>query len=137
MVVVVIIGLLAGIALPALQRARQNTQNYRVINDLRIARAGFDTYSLQNGGWPPDGGTSFPPEMSAYLPPTFWNRSLPIGGNWSWGMAKYGVTAAVAINGSIATDAQMLEIDIKCDDGNLTTGSFRKSGSDFLYVMEP
>jgi type IV pilus assembly protein PilA len=137
MVVVVIIGLLAAIAIPAIAKAQRNAQNFRVINDLRIARVGFETYQGEKSVWPPDGGATFPSEVGPYLPPSFWTKPSSVGGLWSWGLAKYGVTAAIAINSPFASDAQMLEIDQKFDDGNLLTGSFRQSGTDFYYIMEP
>ena len=137
MVVVVIIGLLAAIAIPAIAKAQRNAQDFRVINDLRIARAGFEHYQTENSVWPPDGGATFPPEVAPYLPPSFWSKSPSIGGAWSWGLAKYGVTAAIAINSPFASVSQMQEIDQRFDDGNLATGNFRQSGSDYYYIMDP
>ena len=137
MIVVVIIGLLAAIAVPAIAKAQRNAQSFRVINDLRIARAGFEHYQTENSVWPPDGGATFPPVVAPYLPPSFWNKPSSVGGAWSWGLGKYGVTAAIAINSPSASVAQMQEIDRKFDDGDLSTGYFRQSGSDYYYIMEP
>ena len=34
------------------------------------------------------------------------------------------------------TDAQMAEIDLMIDDGDLSTGCFRKRGDGFIYIIE-
>lgn len=51
MVVVVIIGLLAALAIPAFQRNQRASQNARVINDFRIFMQSFEVYNTQNGSW--------------------------------------------------------------------------------------
>ena len=103
----------------------------------RIARAGFEHYQTENSGWPPDGGATFPLQVAPYLPPTFWSKASSVGGAWSWGVSKYGVNAAIAINSPFVSDSQMQEIDQKLDDGDLSTGNFRQNGRDFFYVMDP
>ena len=35
-----------------------------------------------------------------------------------------------------ASDLQMLMIDRRIDDGDLTTGLFRKVGTRFIYILE-
>ncbi len=50
MIVVVIIGLLAAMAIPAFQQVRQSSQENAALNDLRQIAAGADTYFLENGG---------------------------------------------------------------------------------------
>src|SRR5476651_2003011 len=49
MVVVVIIGLLAAMALPAFQKVRASSQDKTVLNNLRQIQAGADQYFLENG----------------------------------------------------------------------------------------
>src|SRR5690349_16401262 len=49
MVVVVIIGLLAALAIPAFQRNRRSSQNTRVTNDFRVFSQAFEIYNTQNG----------------------------------------------------------------------------------------
>ena len=49
MMVVVIIGLLAAMALPALQRVRQSSQDKAVLNNTRQLAAAADQYFLENG----------------------------------------------------------------------------------------
>jgi len=49
MIVVVIIGLLAAMAIPAFQKVRASSQDKAVINNLRQIQAGADQYFLENG----------------------------------------------------------------------------------------
>ena len=49
MIVVAIIGLLAGLSIPGLQRARMRAQGYRVVNDARQADAAIDQFALETG----------------------------------------------------------------------------------------
>jgi len=49
MIVVVIIGLLAAMAIPAFQKVRASSQDKSVVNNLRQIQAGADQYFLENG----------------------------------------------------------------------------------------
>ena len=49
MIVVVIIGLLAALAIPAFQKVRRNSQDKAVMNNARQMAAAADEYFLENG----------------------------------------------------------------------------------------
>jgi|GEM_PF-207095 type IV pilus assembly protein PilA len=49
MIVVVIIGLLAAMAIPAFQKVRANSQNKAVVNNVRQITSAADQYFLENG----------------------------------------------------------------------------------------
>jgi type IV pilus assembly protein PilA len=49
MIVVVIIGLLAAMAVPAFQKVRQNSQNKTVVSNMRQILSAADQYFLENG----------------------------------------------------------------------------------------
>jgi type IV pilus assembly protein PilA len=49
MIVVVIIGLLAAMAIPAFQKVRSNAQNKAVTNNLRQLSSAADQYYLESG----------------------------------------------------------------------------------------
>ena len=49
MIVVVIIGLLAAMAVPAFQKVRENSQNKSVVNNMRQIVSAADQYFLENG----------------------------------------------------------------------------------------
>jgi type IV pilus assembly protein PilA len=49
MIVVVIIGLLAAMAIPAFQKVRATSQEKTIVNNLRQLASGADQYFLENG----------------------------------------------------------------------------------------
>ncbi len=49
MIVVVIIGLLAAMAIPAFQKVRQSSQDKTILNNARQLAAAADQYYLENG----------------------------------------------------------------------------------------
>jgi len=50
MIVVVIIGLLAAMAIPAFQKVRENSQENTIVNNLRQVAGAGQSYLLQEGG---------------------------------------------------------------------------------------
>lgn len=141
MVVVVIIGLLAALALPAFRRAQRSSQNTRVVNDFRIFAQAFEIYNTQNGGWP-DGAApgvvpSVPVSIADTLRTASWQGKTQLGGLWQWenGLASAG-DAGICISDYTCTDEQLAELDAKMDDGNLTTGKLKKVGATrLIYVL--
>jgi len=138
MIVVVIIGLLCAIAIPAFSLARRNTLNIRFINDLRVAAHAFEQYNIENRKYPPDGTPSeMPRGMADYLRGMKWTKVNTLGGQWDWDYQQFGYKAGVSVYfGNDLNDQRMLEIDRKFDDGNLTTGQFRKRSRGYIYIIE-
>ena len=135
MVVVVIIGILAAIAVPEIKRVQQRARCTAFINDLRVFSETYQRYCNENGNFPAESGTGVVPAgMAPYLRSTNWTRATPIGGNYDWDsgvVAPNGKTPVAMISvrpsGSnlITLSSQdLLYIDQKIDDGNLATGSF-------------
>jgi len=125
MVVVVIIGLLAAMALPAFQRSRQRSQAARLINDFRQFDSAFQRYLMENGTPPPVAMIGVVPAgMAGYLPANYIEPS-PLGGGYIWS----GPSSNIVLSGSTATDTVMQMVDTALDDGNLATGDFTKISS--------
>ena len=123
MVVVTIIGLLAALGVPALQRAQERSQASRLANDFRQFEAAFQRYVLETGQWPPASGLgTIPAGLTGFLPDAF-TRPSPFGGNFQWS----GPSHNIVLRGSNATDAVMQRVDTLLDDGDLTTGVFAKT----------
>lgn len=81
MIVVVIIGLLAAIAIPALQRVQRRAQVTRFISDLRTFSQAFDTYAMENGTWPPNAGSGVvPTEVADQISNEAWTAGNTLGG---------------------------------------------------------
>jgi len=140
MVVVVIIGLLAALAIPAFQRSQRASQNARAINDFRIFVQAFEVYNTQRGSWPANTGAGVvPPGMSGDFKQDAWTANPnTLGGRWNWDYNRPEFMAGISVSNFTVSDAQLLEIDAKLDDGNLSTGFFRKiSSTRVSYIIEP
>jgi len=147
MVVVVIIGLLAAMSLPAYRRITLRSKTAAVVSDLRAFSTAFITYSLQNGKWPADGTPQeIPPEMVGALPAGFAGKS-PIGGvyKWNYDVSADGITpvkAAIVIEsvgGEVISDDRDLRdmIDAEMDDGDRDNGNVRVgSTGSLVYIIE-
>jgi prepilin-type N-terminal cleavage/methylation domain-containing protein len=137
MIVVVIIGLLAAIAIPAFGRVRQAAQNSRFVSDLRTFSQAFESYASQNGRWPANAGSgAVPPGMSGDFNETNWKGRNSIGGRWNWDR-NLNVPAGISTTDVTVDDTQMIAIDRTIDDGDLSTGLFQKFGTRYTYILEP
>ena len=130
MVVVVIIGLLAAMAIAAFKRVQERSLASRMANDIRQCEAAFQRYALENGGWPPATAPGVVPAgMGPYLPPAY-SQPTALGGNFSWS----GPNAKFYIDTPAGVDAVMQIVDTILDDGNIATGNLYKNGTG--YVMQ-
>ena len=132
MIVVVIIGLLAALAIPAFQRVQRASQNARIINDFRVFSQAFEIYNSQNGSWPANAGSgvvpSSPVPMAGDFKVASWQAVTVVGGRWNWdNNLGSGGNAGICIAAFTCTDDQLTQIDEKIDDGDLTTGNFQKT----------
>lgn len=139
MIVVVIIGLLAAMAIPAFKKVRNNSYASRLANDYRVFAGAFEIHALEVGVWPGDGqGNALPASAEPYFEGTAWYQVPPNGGYWDWEVNRLGFVASVGLTeGSNSLDPAVYErIDEILDDGNLSTGNFRKAGDRYLYILQ-
>jgi prepilin-type N-terminal cleavage/methylation domain-containing protein len=138
MIACTIIGLMAMLATPAITRARLAAQNARFVSDLRTFAQAFETYSLENGQWPPNAGSGvIPTGMPGNFRADSWRTPKnSIGGRWNWDRNNYGGAAVISVANATASDIQMVLIDAKIDDGNLGSGLFQKVSDRFCYILE-
>jgi prepilin-type N-terminal cleavage/methylation domain-containing protein len=127
MIVVVIIGLLAALAVPGMRRIKAQAAAKRYLNDVRQIVAGAERYAMEVGQYPPNGIGALHPSLRGYVPDSVFGTTTPLGGVWDWDYQQ---------NGFTATDEQLLAIDRSIDDGNLNSGTFRKDGSKAIYVLQ-
>ena len=119
-------------AIPAFQRVQRRSQNSRFVSDLRIFSQAFETYSLENDGWPPNVGPGLVPAgLSGALQVSVWTAPTVVGGRWNYDRNINGIAVAVAVScsGTGIDDARMQEIDAMLDGGDLSTGRFQLIGS--------
>lgn len=138
MVVVVIIGLLASLALPTFRRVRLRAMSQRYLNDVRQIRDGAERYAMEHGNFPPNGTAGLHADLRGYIPDSLFNSTTtPLGGVWDWDYQQSGLTAAVSVYQPTASDDQLRDIDRSIDDGDLATGLFRKANSKAIFVVQP
>ena len=139
MIVVVIIGLLAALAIPAMGRVQRAAKINRIVNDIRVFAQAFETYATQNPTWPANASAGAVPAgmSSADFKVSVWQATTAIGGRWNWDRNISGFSAGISISAFTVNDAQLIAIDAKLDDGDLATGNFRKvQVNRVMYILE-
>jgi type IV pilus assembly protein PilA len=136
MIVVVIIGLLAAIAIPAFLNSRNRSQATAIANNFRVYSQAFEVFATDTGNWPPDSNPGgIPTGMEDSL--RSWNEPTPVGGQWDWDRGVLGIQAGVTLINSTASNGMLERIDRILDDGNLSTGRFQRLGSGVTLILEP
>lgn len=139
LVVVIILGVLAGIVVPRFLGVTNDAERAAFINDLRIFGDAAMVMRAQTGDWPEDSSSgNLPAGFDSYIDETKWVGGTPLGGVWD---AENGgdfpaMSAGLGVHFNSAgarDDAFMLEIDRAIDDGDLSTGMFQKIASDRYY----
>ena len=137
MIVVVVIGVLASLAIPAFEKIRRSSYASRIMNDFRTFRTAFETHALETGSWAPDGsGNDLPATVRPYLQNTAWFESPALGGYWDWEYNRLGYRAAIGLAYADDMPQVMEQVDEQMDDGDLSTGRFVKTNSRYLFVLE-
>ena len=135
MMVVAIIGLMV---VQTYQPLRQKAQNARFIGDMRMFAGAAETYMLETGAYLEDSASGvIPTGFSDYVSSTKWTGATPLGGLWDVSLDAFGIKAGFGVHDPDAPLEQMEKVDTDFDDGDLTTGKFRKVAADrYFYVLE-
>ncbi len=136
-VVVVVIGILAAVAIPRFVGAREDSAVAAAAEDLKAIELAVDMYYAKHAAYPPDVNRT---QQVSQLTPYFkadnpFAKPCPIGGVYDWEGPPSWSPPQVAIrkNGTnVYSDADALALDRHFDDGDLTTGRFRQDGSQRL-----
>lgn len=136
MIVVVIIGLLATMAIPTMKQIRSRSQDARFISDLRTHVGAFESYILESRTVPDDGQPGqIPDGMEGWLSQG-WMEDTSIGGQWDWDKDQFGFNLGVGVYRPNADQDRMQRIDGEIDDGNLNTGRFRQRSDGYDFIIE-
>jgi prepilin-type N-terminal cleavage/methylation domain-containing protein len=131
LIVVAIIGVLAGIAIPNYLNALRKAKVARMVADFNQFEKGFTRYLMDKSAYPPDSHLEAPFHLKngydteKYLPLQTWVAETPFGGNYNWEGPDQYAYAGVALGGVSDEDETMTMVDDVLDDGDLTTGRFR------------
>ena len=142
MVVIAIIGILAVIAVPAFSAHRERAILRQVASDLRTFGRAFRIYEMEYGIFPPDSHLDAPYHlppgsgMEAYLPLDAWVNPTPVGGNYNWEGPNGYPYAGISLFATSADQSVMQRLDRMMDDGDLTTGNFRRTpNTRYTYIV--
>ncbi|WP_269542041.1 prepilin-type N-terminal cleavage/methylation domain-containing protein [Cerasicoccus fimbriatus] len=132
MIVVVIIGTLAAIAIPAFQKVRQSSQGTTLGENLQSFRDALYLYDMEEGSLP----AAMDADLLTWMPEA-WGTNPPIEGSYTY--AGSGSNANITFTASGTLNADIAgSIDSKFDDGNLATGLFRSTGNTLtIHVYDP
>jgi prepilin-type N-terminal cleavage/methylation domain-containing protein len=138
MIVVVIIGILAALALPQYARSQRKARIGRTAGELRNISTAFVTYYAANGRYPPDSHLALPPGMDEFLAPAIWADGTPIGGNYNWeGPDGYPYAGISIFPADAVPNEDLLVLDALLDNGDLASGRFRLGTSGRpTYIIE-
>lgn len=139
MIVVVIIGLLAALAVPAFMRIQAASRHTRIANDFRVFAQTFEVYNMEHGFWPSSAGAGVVPTLPSPMNGQFrvetWQTKTAIGGAWNWDEGVPAFAAGISISGFTCDDTELTVIDAKIDDGNLNTGNFQKTAANRVTLI--
>jgi prepilin-type N-terminal cleavage/methylation domain-containing protein len=136
MIVVVIIGLLATMAMQTFKIVRRASQSTIIASDYRVYSESFSRFALEKGYWPDSSSPGVRPVgMEDSL--AKWHMPSIVQGNWQWSHNTNGVTAGISLVNSPVDPELMIAVDKKLDDGNLGSGNFVSSGTSYMLILEP
>ena len=139
MMVMLLLGVLATIVVPIFAGGspQKETRDAAFVTSLRKMAQQFAVYEQRAGAFPADRTPAeFPPEMAGLIAPADWQRDTPVGGQWDWDQQNvFGFAAGLSVFQPTQADAQMVEVDRLLDDGDLTTGCFRRRANGYIYIL--
>ncbi|MEM7576417.1 MAG: type II secretion system protein [Planctomycetota bacterium] len=143
LIVVVILGILAAIVLPAIADVTTGGKQTAFVTDLSQFHKAAQVFMAERGEYLEDASSGTLPEgFDTYVKASDWTRGTPLGGVWDVEFASNGVTSAMGVHfdgtGDTRDDAFMEVIDAMLDDGDLAAGGFQKlTDGRYYLILEP
>lgn len=141
LIVVVILGVLAAIVVPAFGGSTDEARKAAFITELKIFADAAEYYGAREGSFLEDSSTgNVPSGLERYIDVDGWLDGTPIGGEWDAELNENGITSGIGVHfsgGGAPSDEFMTDIDARFDDGNLETGVFRQLNDNtrFYWVI--
>jgi prepilin-type N-terminal cleavage/methylation domain-containing protein len=146
MVVIAIVGVMAAMSVLSFVKMRHDSSVARFVSTARLLRGAFQEYATITRGYPGTTATGvLPVGMASYLPSGFdFTADTPLGGKWRWrvpvySVCQFGLSVRGGLSGSapLADEALFAQVDAQLDDGELTTGQFRKVMTDrYVWIIQ-
>ncbi len=140
LIVVVILGILASMVVPQFASAADEARRGAFCEAMRRMTQAVEVYYVRTGDFPADGASGVVPSgMGAYFRAADYQAPTPIGGVWDTERNELGITSAVGVHfiryTPFRNDSYMNQIDAVIDDGDVTTGVFRRIGARRYYAV--
>ena len=127
MIVVGIITILVAIAVPNYQEYTLKAELVETAKKLDSYIKRIQVYRVEHGEYPDDSHRAEPVGLS--MPPD-WMLPTRLGGRFNWEGPDSYPYAGISIEGaSLSPEHEFQVLDSILDDGNLSTGKFRKTGN--------
>jgi len=143
LIVVTLLGVLAGIIVPSFRSMSNESQHAVFVNNVKTFAEAAMLYREKTGEYLEDSGSgACPAGWEDYIDERAWTSDTPIGGVWDFELDSFDIKSAFGVHfmdghGANPGDPFMLEIDKLMDDGDLGTGIFRKiADGRYYYVIE-
>lgn len=139
MIVIAIVGILAGIAIPGYQAYQKRANIASMISDFKYFEKGFIAYALEEGDFPDDSHIVLPDlsKMANFIDPEVWGKTTPLGGSYNWEGPDSYAYAGIALFEFTAPEDDLAILDRIMDDGDLSQGNFRQtSNGRYTYIIE-
>lgn len=139
LVVIAVIGVITAVVVTAMRGFQRTAKLTTTAYNLESFGRGFTAFYHMNGGtWPADNHNELPTGvgLERYIHVGDFNDVTPVGGRYNWDGPSHHPFAGISLTGTTATVEELREIDQIMDDGNLSTGAFRRvpNGS-YTYVI--
>jgi prepilin-type N-terminal cleavage/methylation domain-containing protein len=139
LIVVVILAILAAVVIPTFKDASKESKRNRFVDNLRTFITAAQYATEKNGDVIEDASSgNLPAELAGLVPASSWENGTPMDGVWDSEKASFGFASSIGVHYSSGTnpgDAEWTQVDALVDDGDLTTGAFRKLASDRYYFI--
>ena len=135
MIVVVIIGLLAAMAIPALNKVRAKSQATTIANDVRTFRDAIEAYVLEKGVFPQVTGGGFPGVFSGWISRAKWRQGSALSGaSWDYYSPGGGYIPELVLDTPGQDNSAIFAlVDDILDDGGAETGQMIYEPEFLLY----
>ncbi len=138
MVVVAIIGILVIAGMSSYRQFVVRSQLTEMAATLGQFDREFEIWKQANGRYPNDSHIVLPPDATGLaINRTDWAKKTGLGGNWNWEGPDGYSYAGISIVGITAPEEDIMQFDTILDDGNLSSGKFRKTPNGrYTYIMD-
>lgn len=147
-IVLSVIALVVAIAAPRMGRAMQTSRYANTATTFNAIARAAEYYRVENRRYPPDywNNTSHA-GFRPYIDTSIFLRPTPLGGHWDWNNrvnpsgGNVADWAVIGPNVSIFISSPPLalwtDFDRYADDGNLSSGTYRRERTRFLLLRMP